>query len=339
VGHPAVVEVVAVGAVDVSDPGLGTVESFSSQGPVEIDFPTPETRAKPDLVAFDGVTTDVPGFSPFYGTSAAAPDSAAVAALLLSKKSCLTPAQIQQTLMSSAVDIGAPGFDPVAGAGRLDALAAIQSVSVDRCASGAECDDGNACTADTCDGCTCVHAPVSCDDGNPCTVDSCDPATRCQHTSLPDGTACSDGNACNGSETCQGGNCTAGAPLVCTAPNGCSVAGCDAASGCTLTPVGGFAGVACLCDAGLGSSECSGVPLPRAVRSRFRQACQTMARAENARTARRQRVLLDRALTLFKHAEQAVHHSSLLATCGNAITSAIEDARGRAEGIGVTPAR
>jgi hypothetical protein len=64
-----------------------------------------------------------------------------------------------------------------------------------------------------------------------------------------------------------------------------------------------------------------------------------MVRAEKARAARCQRALLDRALTLFKHAEQAVHHSSLLATCGNAITSAIEDARGRAEGIGITLAR
>jgi hypothetical protein len=59
-------------------------------------------------------------------------------------------------------------------------------------------------------------------------------------------------------------------------------------------------------------------------------------RRGDALHARRQRALLDRALTLFKHAEQAVHHSGLVATCGNAITSAIEDARGRAEGIGIT---
>jgi len=55
VGHPALASVVAVGAVDVLDPGLDDVEPFSSQGPSRIDFPAPETRAKPDLVAFDGV--------------------------------------------------------------------------------------------------------------------------------------------------------------------------------------------------------------------------------------------------------------------------------------------
>src|SRR5262245_14219788 len=54
-GHAALSSVVAVGAVDVHDPGLDTVEPFSSHGPARIDFPTPEVRAKPDLVAFDGV--------------------------------------------------------------------------------------------------------------------------------------------------------------------------------------------------------------------------------------------------------------------------------------------
>jgi hypothetical protein len=49
-------------------------------------------------------------------------------------------------------------------------------------ATPASCDDGNACTTDTCDSATgCAHGPVSCDDGDPCTSDSCDPAGGCAH--------------------------------------------------------------------------------------------------------------------------------------------------------------
>jgi subtilisin family serine protease len=118
VGHPAVAEVVTVGAVDAGDPGLDTVEDYSSQGPVLLYVPARATRAKPDLVAFDGVTVSAAGFSPFFGTSAAAPDTAAVAALMLSKNACRLPAQIQKTLTATAVDIGTPGPDSIAEAGR-----------------------------------------------------------------------------------------------------------------------------------------------------------------------------------------------------------------------------
>jgi Subtilase family/Dictyostelium (slime mold) repeat len=155
IGHPAVPGVVAVGAIDVADPGLDTVEAYSSQGPVTIRFPVPETRAKPDLAAFDGVTTATPDFSPFFGTSAAAPDSAAVAALLLEKNGCLVPADVRQHLVGTAVDIGVPGVDPVSGAGRLDARAAIDATPLPAC------DDGDACTTDTCEpGRGCVHTAL-----------------------------------------------------------------------------------------------------------------------------------------------------------------------------------
>src|SRR5262249_10039050 len=87
-GHAAVPEVVTSAAINVNSPGLATVEDFSSQGPVSIFFPAQETRLKPDLAGFDGVMTTLPAggeFNPFFGTSAAAPHVAAVAALLLSK--------------------------------------------------------------------------------------------------------------------------------------------------------------------------------------------------------------------------------------------------------------
>ena len=52
----------------------------------------------------------------------------------------------------------------------------------------ASCDDGNACTVDSCDPATaaCVHAPRDCSDGDPCTADTCDPRSGCQHAAEPD---------------------------------------------------------------------------------------------------------------------------------------------------------
>jgi hypothetical protein len=136
-GHAALSSVVAVGAVDVHDPGLDTVEAFSSHGPSRIDFPTPELRAKPDLVAFDGVAISnaggfpfCPPFCAFFGTSAAAPHSAGVAALLLDQDPTLTPAEVQAALTGGAVDIGALGFDEASGFGRLDAVVAASTLTV-----------------------------------------------------------------------------------------------------------------------------------------------------------------------------------------------------------------
>ena len=74
-----------------------TPEGFSSRGPAFRLFDVagnrlaaPEVRPKPDLAAADGVATSVTGFNPFFGTSAAAPSAAGVAALILSAKPALT---------------------------------------------------------------------------------------------------------------------------------------------------------------------------------------------------------------------------------------------------------
>src|SRR5262245_40706275 len=133
-GHPALSSVVAVGSVDVRDPGLNDVEAFSSHGPARVDFPTLQVRAKPDLVAFDGVAISnaggfpaCPPFCAFFGTSAAAHHSAGVAALRLYQEPTLTPAEVQAALTQGAVDIGPQGFDDVSGFGRLDALASAET--------------------------------------------------------------------------------------------------------------------------------------------------------------------------------------------------------------------
>ena len=48
------------------------------------------------------------------------------------------------------------------------------------------CDDGDACTADTCDPTSgCIGATVVCDDGDSCTIDACDPTSGCVHSSTP----------------------------------------------------------------------------------------------------------------------------------------------------------
>jgi subtilisin family serine protease len=175
-GHAAIEEAIAVGAIDVHDPGLNDVESFSSGGPAVIHFPSFRQRAKPDLVAFDGVATTAPGFADFHGTSAAAPHAAAVAALLLSKNPFLAPADIQGILTATAVDVGPPGRDHLAGAGRLDALAALDATPMP-CPGG--CVDGDACSEDICRVSVCIHPPVRCDDGFACTVDACDHGLGC----------------------------------------------------------------------------------------------------------------------------------------------------------------
>ncbi len=75
------------------------------------------------------------------------------------------------------------------------------SVDEDPAAS-ASCDDGLACTVDTCEAASCVNTPDDslCDDGVTCTADTCD-AGNCVNT--PDDGSCDDGLYCNGTEVCD----------------------------------------------------------------------------------------------------------------------------------------
>ncbi|MDH3598138.1 MAG: S8 family serine peptidase, partial [Candidatus Tectomicrobia bacterium] len=127
-GHAAVSGVLAAGAADARTPDR--IETFSAQGPAEIFHPTRETRAKPDVTAVDGVmVTGVGGFvTRFFGTSAAAPHVAGVAALLREAAPSATAADIADALTASAVDLGPTGPDFTFGAGRIDAVAALQEV-------------------------------------------------------------------------------------------------------------------------------------------------------------------------------------------------------------------
>ena len=60
------------------------------------------------------------------GTSMASPHAAAVAALILNRNPGWSPDQVRDKLRSSAQDLGAPGFDPMFGYGRINAKRAVQ---------------------------------------------------------------------------------------------------------------------------------------------------------------------------------------------------------------------
>jgi hypothetical protein len=106
-------------------------EWFSSTGPGQLLFNQTGTALSPsvlagkvDFVAPDGIETSVPGFQGFYGTSAAAPDAAAVAALMLQADPELTTAQVTSMLEQSAVSMSLPAADQ--GAGLIQAPGAVQ---------------------------------------------------------------------------------------------------------------------------------------------------------------------------------------------------------------------
>ncbi|HKY75162.1 MAG TPA: Calx-beta domain-containing protein, partial [Acidimicrobiia bacterium] len=148
-GHSAAPSGVGVAAVPYNN--ANAVEGFSNHGPATWYWgpvgaqpatllPEPIVLHKPDLGATDGVSTTffydrTAPFWPqagtpaprFYGTSAAAPHAAAVAALLLDCNPSLTPAQITATLQATAKTVSG-GVPTNIGAGNIDARAAGAAV-------------------------------------------------------------------------------------------------------------------------------------------------------------------------------------------------------------------
>ncbi|MDE8653109.1 tandem-95 repeat protein [Novosphingobium album (ex Liu et al. 2023)] len=158
-GHSNTAGANAVAAADWYDtPAYGQTppfaENFTSKGGVPILFDTdgnryisPQQRGV-DFTAPDGSNTtffgtdvdyDADTFPNFYGTSAAAPNAAALAALMMDYVPGASGARIEQALRDSALDIlstwggtltGA-GFDLTTGAGLIQATAALNALAND----------------------------------------------------------------------------------------------------------------------------------------------------------------------------------------------------------------
>ena len=141
----------------------------------------------------------------------------------------------QNNWWGCAAGPGNAGCDTVSGS--VDASLPASSVpACVTCTADAQCDDGNACTDDTCAvGGTCAYGnnAASCDDGNVCTSDTCNPASGCAYADNT--TSCDDGLYCTVSDTCSGGNC-AGAARNCADANVCTDDSCnDVSDSCTYT--------------------------------------------------------------------------------------------------------
>ena len=164
-GHPGAAGAAAVGAAFYfQTPRCGTtpavLETFSSAGGAPILFDTsgnalvtPQIRQKPDFVgpdagndtflgftlASDGIpggllTTSIeecqnnPNYPNFFGTSAATPHAASIAALMLQANPTLTPAQIYSALQMSALPMSGTTPNNLSGYGFVQADAALALV-------------------------------------------------------------------------------------------------------------------------------------------------------------------------------------------------------------------
>ncbi|TFH21337.1 MAG: hypothetical protein E4H10_15530, partial [Bacteroidia bacterium] len=152
VGHPNSAGAISVGAVrfdknQVYSPGefsMPVIMSFSSIGGTPVNG---IVRNKPDITAPNGVNTTVdlgngdwidpidPDtlFPNFFGTSAASPHAAGMAALILEAKSkfdpglSVTPENIRTLMKSTALDMENPGEDLISGSGFIQAHKAIMT--------------------------------------------------------------------------------------------------------------------------------------------------------------------------------------------------------------------
>lgn len=134
-GHNGAANAMSTAAVPYNN--SSTPETFSSRGPLTLLFgpvnsPTPapplgspQTLLKPDIAATDGgLTTFFGSGNRFFGTSAAAPHAAAVAALQLDANPAQSVAQVKSAQKTTADPVGSFTTNDV-GSGLVNALDAV----------------------------------------------------------------------------------------------------------------------------------------------------------------------------------------------------------------------
>jgi subtilisin family serine protease len=120
--------VIAVGATRPDD----TIAPFSTNGDyVDVSAPGDPVLSTWDSRVPPGDSPDAPthgqGYKAESGTSMAAPIVAGLAALMKTVRPDLSADEVEQLMKLTAVDLGAQGQDPVYGAGRIDAFAAVRA--------------------------------------------------------------------------------------------------------------------------------------------------------------------------------------------------------------------
>ncbi|MCK9247614.1 MAG: S8 family serine peptidase [Solirubrobacteraceae bacterium] len=123
--------VIAVAATDKND----AIADFSTQGTfVDIAAPGKDVVSttdgnEPGALTFEDGPDNRVATSLKSGTSMATPIVSGLVALMKSVRGDLTPAEVDMLLKRTARDLGSAGHDPVYGAGRIDALAAVNAAA------------------------------------------------------------------------------------------------------------------------------------------------------------------------------------------------------------------